>query len=175
MWTPELPVVEKIIRAAVVYLFLLIALRLSGKRQLGQMSSFDLVVLLILSNTVQNAIIGNDNSITGGLIGAVTILGLNYGIARLTTANKRFERLIEGGPTLLVHNGKVIDANLRRELLTRDELMAALRRQGILSIDEVRVALLEETGAITAVKRERSTANHQHSAPVTTQGDPRIV
>lgn len=154
MWTPELPVVEKIVRAAAVYFFLLIALRLSGKRQLGQMSSFDLVVLLILSNTVQNAIIGNDNSITGGLIGAITILGLNYGIARLTVANKGFERLIEGAPTLLVHNGKVIQSNLRRELLTRDELMAALRRQGILSLDEVRVALLEETGAITAVKRQ---------------------
>jgi len=156
MWTPELPVVEKIVRAAVVYLFLLVALRLTGKRQLGQMSSFDLVVLLIISNTVQNAIIGNDNSITGGIVGAVTILVLNYGVARLVLSNKTAERLIEGAPTLLIHNGKVIEPNLRRELLTRDELMAALRRQGILTVDEVRVALLEETGAITAVKREHA-------------------
>ncbi|HVO25362.1 MAG TPA: YetF domain-containing protein [Candidatus Margulisiibacteriota bacterium] len=168
MWTPDLPVVEKIIRAMVVYFFLLVTLRLTGKRQLGQMSSFDLVVLLILSNTVQNAIIGNDNSITGGLIGAVTILGLNYGIARLTTVNKRFERLVEGAPTLLVHNGKVIEEHLRRELITRDELMAALRRQGILTLDEVRVVLLEETGAITAVRRERSPANNPHSPSVGT-------
>jgi len=168
MWTPDLPVVEKIIRAMVVYIFLLVTLRLTGKRQLGQMSSFDLVVLLILSNTVQNAIIGNDNSITGGLIGAVTILGLNYGIARLTTVNKRFERLVEGAPTLLVHNGKVIEEHLRRELITRDELMAALRRQGILTLDEVRVVLLEETGAITAVRRERSPANNPHSPSVGT-------
>lgn len=170
MWTPELPVVEKIVRAAAVYFFLLIALRLSGKRQLGQMSSFDLVVLLILSNTVQNAIIGNDNSITGGLIGAVAILGLNYGIARLATANKGFERLVEGAPTLLVHNGKVIEENMRRELLTRDELMAALRRQGILSIDEVRVALLEETGAITAVKREHAAGSNQFPSSTVTPG-----
>lgn len=159
MWTPELPVVEKIIRAAAVYFFLLVAFRLTGKRQLGQMSSFDLVVLLIISNIVQNAMIGNDNSITGGFIGAATILVLNYGIARLVVANRSVERLIEGAPTVLIHNGKVIEQNLRRELLTRDELMAALRRQGILSVDEVRVALLEETGAITAVKRERTTAN----------------
>ncbi len=154
MWVPELPVVEKIVRAAIVYVFLLAALRLTGKRQLGQMSSFDLVVLLIISNVVQNAMIGNDNSLTGGLIGAATILLLNYVIARLVVTNKGTERLIEGSPTLLIHNGKVIDANLRHELLTREELMAALRRQGILSVDEVRVALLEETGAITAVRRE---------------------
>lgn len=154
MWVPDLPVVEKVVRAAIVYLFLLGALRLTGKRQLGQMSSFDLVVLLMISNVVQNAMIGNDNSLTGGLIGAATILMLNYVVARVVVANKGAERLIEGAPTLLIHNGKVIDANLRHELLTRDELMAALRRQGILSVDEVRVALLEETGAITAVRRE---------------------
>ena len=154
MWTPDLPVLEKIIRAATVYIFLLVALRLTGKRQLGQMSSFDLVVLLILSNIVQNAMIGNDNSITGGVIGATTILALNYVMARVVLANKGFERLVEGSPTVLIHNGKVIEANMRRERLTRDELMAALRRLGILGVEEVRVALLEETGAITAVKRE---------------------
>lgn len=159
MWALEVPVVDKILRAAAVYFFLLIAMRLTGKRQLGQMSSFDVVVLLMLSNIVQNAMIGNDNSVTGGFIGVATILILNYGIARLVVARKGFERLIEGAPSLLIHNGKVIEQNLRRELLTRDELMAALRRQGILSVEEVRVALLEETGAITAVKREPA-ANH---------------
>jgi uncharacterized membrane protein YcaP (DUF421 family) len=164
MWIPELPIWEKVIRAAAVYVFLLAALRLTGKRQLGQMSSFDLVVLLILSNIVQNAMIGNDNSLTGGFIGAVTILLLNYGVARLVVANKTVERLVEGAPTLLIHNGKVIEANMRHELLTRDELMAALRRQGILAIEEVRVALLEETGAITAVRKERSAVSTQPSA-----------
>ena len=169
MWTPELPVLEKIVRAAAVYFFLLVALRLTGKRQLGQMSSFDLVVLLIISNIVQNAMIGNDNSVTGGFIGAATILVLNYAVARLVIASKKAERLVEGAPTLLIHNGKVIEQNLRRELLSRDELMAALRRQGILSIEEVRVALLEETGAITAVKREHSAVSNQVSASGTAQ------
>jgi uncharacterized membrane protein YcaP (DUF421 family) len=153
MWELPLPVWEKILRAATVYVFLLLAMRLSGKRQLGQMSSFDIVVLLMLSNIVQNAMIGNDNSVVGGLIGATTILVLNYGIARVTLTRKRVSRLIEGGPTVLVHNGHVIEANLTRELLSHEELVAALRRQGILSIDEVHVAVLEETGAITALRR----------------------
>ncbi len=134
------------------------------------MSSFDVVVLLMISNIVQNAMIGNDNSITGGFIGATTILVLNYGIARLVIADKRAERFIEGSPTLLIHNGKVIEKNLRRELLTRDELMGALRRQGILTIDEVRVAVLEETGAITAVKREHPAVSNQVSTSGTTPG-----
>lgn len=161
MWTPELPVLEKVVRAAAVYVFLLVALRLTGKRQLGQMSSFDLVVLLILSNVVQNAMIGNDNSVTGGLIGATTVLVLNYVVARLVFTRRGVERLIQGAPTVLIHNGKIIEEHLRRELLTRNELMAALRRQGILSVDEVHVALLEETGAITAVTREHSAVSNQ--------------
>jgi uncharacterized membrane protein YcaP (DUF421 family) len=157
MWAlGDVSVFEKIIRAAAVYFFLLIVMRVTGKRQLGQMSSFDVVVLLMISNIVQNAMIGNDNSVTGGFIGAATILGLNYALARLALSNKTIERIIEGSPTVLVHNGKVIEANMHRESVTRDELMAALRRAGILSIGQVRVALLEETGAITAVKREHS-------------------
>ncbi len=153
MWLPELPVWEKILRAAAVYFFLLVALRLTGKRQMGQMSSFDLVVLLIISNVLQNAMIGNDNSVLGGCIGAATILLLNYTIARAVVTHKAVERVVEGAPTLLVHNGRVFEQNLKSELLTRDELMAALRRQGILAIEDVRVAWLEETGAITAVKK----------------------
>jgi len=153
MWTPDLPVVEKILRAAAVYVFLLVALRFAGKRQLGQMSSFDLVVLLMISNVVQNAMIGNDNSITGGLIGATTILVLNYAVARSVFGSKRLERFVEGAPTVLIHDGKLIESNLHRELLTHDELMAALRKQGIFAVEDVKFALLEETGAITAVKR----------------------
>ncbi|MFI5397935.1 MAG: DUF421 domain-containing protein [Candidatus Binatia bacterium] len=164
MWTPDLPVLEKIVRAAAVYVFLLVGLRLTGKRQMGQMSSFDLVVLLIISNVLQNAMIGNDNSVLGGFIGAATILALNYGVARLVVSRRGMERLVEGAPTLLIHNGKVIEPNLRRELLTRDELMAALRRQGILAVEEVHVALLEETGAITAVRKEHSAVSVQPSA-----------
>ncbi len=169
MWLPELPVLEKFVRAAAVYVFLLVALRLTGKRQLGQMSSFDLVVLLIISNVLQNAMIGNDNSVLGGFIGAATILALNYGVARLVVSRKRIARLVEGSPTLLIHNGKVLEQNLRRELLTRDELMAALRRQGILAVEDVRVALLEETGAITAVRRENKLAASPSGAPAPPQ------
>lgn len=159
MWLPELPVLEKVVRAAAVYVFLLVALRLTGKRQLGQMSSFDLVVLLIISNVLQNAMIGDDNSVLGGFIGAATILLLNYAVARAVVSRKKVERLVEGAPTLLIHNGEIFEQHLKRELLTRDELMAALRRQGILAVEDVRVAWLEETGAITAVRKERSAAN----------------
>lgn len=164
MWIPDLPVLEKIVRAAAVYVFLLVGLRLTGKRQMGQMSSFDLVVLLIISNVLQNAMIGNDNSVLGGFLGAATILALNYGVTRLAFSRQGLERLLEGAPTLLIHNGKVIEANLRRELLTRDELMAGLRRQGIGAIEEVHVALLEETGTITAVKREHAAGRGEPSA-----------
>jgi uncharacterized membrane protein YcaP (DUF421 family) len=158
MWVPELPVLEKVVRAAAVYLFLLVALRLTGKRQLGQMSSFDLVVLLIISNVLQNAMIGADNSVLGGFIGAATILLLNYAVARTVVSWRVVERLVEGAPTLLIHNGRIFEQHLRRELLTRDELMAALRRQGILAVEDVRVAWLEETGAITAVRKPHSGA-----------------
>jgi uncharacterized membrane protein YcaP (DUF421 family) len=164
MWIPDLPVLEKIVRAAAVYVFLLVGLRLTGKRQMGQMSSFDLVVLLIISNVLQNAMIGNDNSVLGGFLGAATILALNYGVTRLAFSRRGLERLLDGAPTLLIHNGKVIEANLRRELLTRDELMAALRRQGIMTVEEVHVALLEETGTITAVKREHAAVRGEPSA-----------
>ena len=144
---------EKIGRAALVYLFLLGALRLFGKRQLGQLSSFDLVVLLMLASISQNAMIGPDTSVTGGLIGAITILVLNAVIARLVMRHRRFEHFVEGGPTVLVHDGHVIEANLQRELLSREELMAALRRQGVFALDDVHVALLEETGAISVMRR----------------------
>jgi len=97
--------------------------------------------------------IGLDNSVLGGCIGAATILTLNYALTRLLFANKKAERWLEGAPTVLIHNGRVLEQNLRRELLTHDELMEALRRQGILAVEEVRVALLEETGAMTAVRR----------------------
>lgn len=156
MWIPELAVLEKVLRATAVYFFLLVGLRLTGKRQMGQMSSFDLVVLLIISNVLQNAMIGNDNSVLGGFIGAATILLLNYGLTRLVFSRRAVARLVEGSPTLLIHNGRVLDQNLRRELLTHDDLMAALRRQGILAVEEVHVAVLEDTGAITAVRRENA-------------------
>jgi uncharacterized membrane protein YcaP (DUF421 family) len=148
---PDIPVIEKVIRSAAVYLFLLVAFRLAGKRQLGQMTAFDLVVLLVISNVVQNALIGNDNSLGGGLLGATVILLLNAVVAWLTFRYKRVERLVEQMPTVLVRHGRILRENLRRERLSLPELRAALRREGVVSLRDVRYALLEEDGHLSVI------------------------
>ncbi|MGH7895896.1 MAG: DUF421 domain-containing protein [Candidatus Binatia bacterium] len=153
MWIPEVPVLERIVRGAVGYLFLLIAFRLAGKRQVGQLTPFDLVVLLIVSNVLQNAMIGPDNSVTGGMVGAVTIFVLNGLVARLTFASRRFEQVIDGTPTLLVHDGHVDEAAMRRELVTHADLRAALREAGIRDVANAHFVMLESTGRITAGTR----------------------
>ncbi len=153
LWVPDIPVWEKIVRSAVVYLFILVAFRFTGKRQVGQLSLFDLVVLLIISNVVQNAVIGNDNSVGGGMIGAVTILALNWTVVELSYRFKPARRLLEGQPSLLIHNGKVLQENLRRERITMEDLQAALRRNGRESVDQVRFAVLEENGQISVVPK----------------------
>jgi uncharacterized membrane protein YcaP (DUF421 family) len=148
---PEIPVVEKVIRSAVVYLFLLVAFRLAGKRQLGTMTAFDLVVLLVISNVVQNALIGNDNSLGGGLLGATVILVLNAIVAWVTSRSKRMERIVEHTPTILVRHGRILRENLRRERLSLPELRAALRREGIVSLRNVHYVLLEEDGHLSVI------------------------
>jgi uncharacterized membrane protein YcaP (DUF421 family) len=148
---PEIPVVEKVIRSAVVYLFLLVGFRLAGKRQLGTMTAFDLVVLLVISNVVQNALIGNDNSLGGGLLGATAILGLNAIVAWVTFRYKRVERVVEHTPTVLVKHGRILRENLRRERLSLPELRAALRREGIASLRDVHYVLLEEDGHVSVI------------------------
>ncbi len=148
---PEIPVDDKVIRSAVVYLFLLIAFRLAGKRQLGTMTAFDLVVLLLISNVVQNALIGNDTSLGGGLLGATVILVLNAIIAWVTFRYKRVERVVEHTPTVLVKHGRILRENLRRERLSLQELRAALRREGIASLGNVRYVLLEEDGHLSVI------------------------
>ena len=156
LFVPDVSVAEKIFRAAIIYLFLLFAFRFTGKRQVGQLTPFDLVVLLLISNVVQNAVIGNDNSVGGGIIGAVTILLLNAAVVDLAYRSKRLRHWLESEPTLLIHNGKVLEANLRRERVTRDDLLGALRRSGIVEPGQVRFAVLEENGAISVVPRDRS-------------------
>lgn len=151
--TPEIAVWEKVVRSVVVYLFILVAFRFTGKRQVGQLTPFDLVVLLLISNVVQNAVIGPDSSLTGGLIGAVVILLLNWAIVEITYRSKRARRLIEASPTLLVHNGRILHDALARERVTLDDLHAALRRAGLVEASEVRFAVLEENGAISVVPR----------------------
>jgi uncharacterized membrane protein YcaP (DUF421 family) len=153
IWLPEIPVWEKVLRSLVVYLFLLLAFRVLGKRQVGQLTPFDLVVLLIISNVVQNAIIGPDNSLGGGLIGAAVIFLANYLVVELTFRSKRVRRLLEAQPTLLINNGRILHENLASERVTLDDLNAALRRSGVDDVAHVRVAVLEENGGISVIPR----------------------
>ena len=140
------PVAEKILRPVIVYAFLVVILRVFGKRELAQLNPFDLVVLLSLSNTVQNAIIGNDNSLTGGLIGAFTLLAVNYLVVRFLFRHRRLDQIFEGKPTVLVDGGKIVKKGLSQELLTRSELMTVLHRQGFGSLQDVERCVLEPGG-----------------------------
>src|SRR3954463_6865431 len=125
MFVMGLPLAEKILRPIIVYLFLIVGLRLSGKRELAQLNPFDLVVLLTLSNTVQNAIIGEDNSVTGGIIGAISLLVANYLVVRFLYDHRKLEQAVEGSPDVLIDNGKIHTGRLKRELITHQELAAA--------------------------------------------------
>lgn len=151
MLIPEISIVEKIVRPIVVYLFLLIAFRVAGKRELGQMTPFDLIVLLTISNVLQNAMIGNDNSLGGGIIGAVTLLVANGLLNRATSRFPSLARWIEGEPTTLIDNGAIVEPNLRREVMTLEELQRALRKHDVEWEDVGRVqrALLELDGTVT--------------------------
>jgi uncharacterized membrane protein YcaP (DUF421 family) len=151
IFVPEVSVAEKIVRSAVVYIFIVVAFRLTGKRQVGQLTPFDLVVLFILSNVVQNAIIGPDNSLGGGLIGAVTILVLNFVFVDATFRWKRLRHLLESYPTVLIHDGRILEDRLRAEKITLDDLHAALRKNGLVDPTEVRFAVLEANGGISVI------------------------
>jgi len=155
IFIPDIPLIEKVARAVIVYLFLLIAFRLAGKRQLGQLTPFDLVVVLIISNVLQNAMIGNDNSLGGGLLGAMVILLLNAFVAWLTFRYKWVDRIFEHNPTVLVRHGRILRENLRRERVTLGELRMALRMSGVTSLEDVRYAILEETGEVSVVTRAK--------------------
>jgi len=158
-----LPILEKMLRPVIVYVFLIVGLRLAGKRELAQLNPFDLVVLLTLSNTVQNAIIGNDNSVTGGIIGAATLLTINYLVVRFVYGHKDIEKLIEGDEDLLIANGQVKLDRLEKEVITLAELEAAAHRQGFASLDEVERAILEPGGTIAFISRkpEPEVTRHQ--------------
>jgi len=149
MFVLGLPVLEKILRPIIVYAVLIIGLRLAGKRELAQLNPFDLVVLLTLSNTVQSAIIGNDTSVTGGIIGAATLLLINYLVVRFLYGHKEIEQLVEGDPDVLIENGQIRIERLKEEVITLAELEVAARRQGFASLAEVESAILEPGGAIT--------------------------
>jgi len=143
-----LPVAEKVLRPIIVYVFLIAGLRLAGKRELAQLNPFDLVVLLMLSNTVQNAIIGEDNSVTGGLIGAFTLLAVNHVVVRYLYSHERVDRLVEGDSDVLIENGIIKPDRLKKELITIIELQSAAHKAGFGSLDEVDRAILDPGGSI---------------------------
>ncbi len=156
---PDISIAEKIIRPVVVYAFLLIAFRLAGKRELGQMTPFDLIILLTISNVLQNAMIGNDNSLGGGLIGGLTLFSVNGLVSRLAARWPWLARLLEDRPTPLIENGRILERNLRREVMTLDELQRALRRHdlGWEDLPLIHRALLESDGSVT-IQMTRQTA-----------------
>jgi uncharacterized membrane protein YcaP (DUF421 family) len=149
LFHPDVSILEKVIRPVLVYFFLIVSLKLAGKRELAQLNPFDLIVLLTLSNTVQNAIIGNDNSVTGGIIGATTLLTVNYFVVRFLYSHEKLDRLIEGNPELLMENGRVCGDSLKKELITVSELEEAAHKQGFMSLELVDRAVLEPGGTIS--------------------------
>jgi uncharacterized membrane protein YcaP (DUF421 family) len=163
MFMLGLPILEKIFRPLVVYAFLVIGLRLAGKHQLAQLNPFDLIVLLTISNTVQNAIIGDDNSVTGGLIGATTLLVANYAVVRFLFSHERIDRVVEGDNDILIEAGKVREDRLKRELLTKTELETAAHRQGFASLDEIEQAVIEPSGTLFFKGKQPTPGELSHS------------
>ena len=162
MFVLGVPVAEKILRPIIVYVFLIVGLRLSGKRELAQLNPFDLIVLLTLSNTVQNAIIGNDNSVSGGIIGAASLLAVNYLVVRFLYDHRKIDQLVEGRSDILIEDGKVHEQKLKRELITKEELAAAARKQGFDSLSEVQQCVLEPGGTLSFTARKPATEDIRH-------------
>ena len=153
MWNIAVPWWEIVLRGVVVYMFLLALLRITGKRQVGQLAPFDLVLLLVLSNAVQNSMNAGDNSLAGGLISATTLVGLNFLVGLATYRSKKLEAIIEGRPEVLIHNGRLFEDVMAKAKLTHHELNAALRQAGCTCIEEVHSAILENNGSVTVVGR----------------------
>ena len=154
---PHISWLEKILRPLVVYGFLLVAFRFSGKRELGQATLFDFLILLLISNVVQNAMIGEDNSIGGSFAGVAVLLTLSWGLNKLTARSPKLRKILEGSPTLLVHDGTVIDRAMRKESVSLNDLLTAFREQGIASVSEVRFAVLELDGKISIIRNDAPT------------------
>jgi uncharacterized membrane protein YcaP (DUF421 family) len=163
MFQLPLPILEKLLRSVIVYLVLVLLLRIFGKRELAQLNPFDLVVLLSLSNAVQNAIIGEDNSVTGGIIGAFSLLAINWLVVRVLFRSRRMTRALEGRATVLVHNGQIDQKALARESLTREELIEVIHRQGFEDFHQVRKCELEPNGTFYVEAFEPSAADKRHT------------
>jgi len=166
IFTPAIPIGEKILRPVIVYVFLVLFLRIFGKRELAQLNPFDLVVLLCLSNTVQNAIIGPDNSVTGGLTGAFTLMAVNYLVVRFLFRHRRLDQILEGAPTVLIEHGKIRRQGLAKELLGESELRAVLHRQGFSQPEEIDRCVLAPGGSFSIEARQPPTPERRHGALV---------
>ena len=163
MFQLGLPILEKVLRPVIIYIFLIVGLRLAGKRELAQLNPFDLVVLLTLSNTVQNAIIGNDNSVTGGLIGAATLIIVNYLVVRFVYSHRNFEKIVEGDAEPLINKGVVLVDHLEKEVITLAELEGAAHKQGFVSLDEIETATIEPDGAISFIGKNPDPTEKRHA------------
>ena len=163
MFTMPLPIAEKLMRPVIVYLVLVVLLRIFGKRELAQLNPFDLVVLLSLSNTVQNAIIGDDNSVSGGIIGAVGLLAINWFVARVLFRSRRLTRFVEGRSTVLIRDGKLDKKAMERESLSIEDLISVIHRQGFTTIEQVHRCELEPNGTFYVEGAEPSAAEKRHS------------
>jgi uncharacterized membrane protein YcaP (DUF421 family) len=163
MFHLPLPILEKLARPVIVYLVLVVLLRIFGKRELAQLNPFDLVVLLSLSNTVQNAIIGDDNSVTGGIIGAFGLLAINWLVVRVLFRSRRLTRALEGQSTILIRNGQLDPKAMTREMLSREELLSVIHRQGFDDFHEVRKCELEPNGTFYVEAFEPSVDDKHHA------------
>lgn len=148
-----------VLRTGVIYLVVLIGVRLSGKREVGQMTPFDLTLLLLISNSVQNAMTGPDTSLAGGVVAASTLLVLNYLVGSFSGSSRGFRRVVEGQPSLLVHDGKPIESHMEKEHVSMDELQRALREHGIAECKDVALAVLEVDGSISCLKYDEIKAD----------------
>jgi uncharacterized membrane protein YcaP (DUF421 family) len=153
--------VQIVARTAVIYLLVLAGVRLAGKREVGQMTPFDLTLLLLLSNSVQNAMTGPDNSLAGGIVAALTLFLLNAGVAEYAGINRKFRKFVQGSPSLLIHNGEVLLPHLAKEHVTMDELERSLREHGIASAKEVSLGVLEVDGSMSFLKYDDIPASAQ--------------
>ena len=156
MWHPSVSYLEIVIRAVVVYGFMLLMLRLTGKRQVGQLAPFDLVLLLVISNAVQNSMNAGDNSLVGGLVSVFALLAVNGLMGWITFKSKKAELFIEGKPQVLIHNGILDERMVRQERLTQHEIMAAIRQAGVTDIEHVRVAIMETNGHISVIPKNHT-------------------
>lgn len=155
--------IEIVGRSLVVYVAVLAGLRLGGRRELGQLTPFDLVVILLVANAVQNAMVGADTSLQGGLVSAATLLAVNAALARLRLRSVRVRQLVEGVPIVLVQHGELVTANLHREGITEDEVVAAVREHGAIGdLSEVQLAVLETDGSVSVVPMSADVQRSRH-------------